>query len=183
VQIAYNYGTKIFKGDPVQMTSTGVITAWTAGTGVSQLAGIFWGCEYPSTVRGYTVSAFWPAASDVLSTSIVRAYLIPCDLSSPVWFIAQSDSTGLTQGNVGNNIDVNMGTGSTTTGVSGAFLDTTTIATTNTKPFKIMRLYSEGTGTQFAFGGIDTDRRPARSTRRSSPPTSRRRPVSNPRRS
>jgi hypothetical protein len=155
MQIAFNLGSKIFKGDPVQMLATGFISPWTPATGVSQLAGIFWGCEYPSTVRGYVVSAFWPASGDVASTAIVRAYVYPCDVAGHMWFLAQSDSVGLTQANVGNNIDVNMGTGNSTTGISGAFLDTTTIAVTGTKPFKIVRLYSEGTGTQFLMGGID----------------------------
>ena len=73
VQINYSYATKIFKGDPVQMQASGYISQWTAGTGVSQLAGIFWGCEYLSVARGYTVDApYWPA-TDVASTSTVSA--------------------------------------------------------------------------------------------------------------
>ena len=149
VQINYSYATNIYKGDPVKMTSTGYINAWTASTGVSQLAGIFWGCEYLSNTLGYTVQRpYWGGSSDTSSTTKVTAYLIPCDLANPMWFLVQSDATGLTQAFVGLNIDVNMGTGSTTTGLSGAYIDTTTTNTTNTLPFKIMRLYSD-------FGGLD----------------------------
>lgn len=150
--ITYNYGTKIYKGDPVQMDSggTGYIKQWSAGTAVSFMAGIFWGCEYVSVLQGHAAwYPYWPAASsDTISTTVVRAYVIPTDLASAMWFLVQSDATGIVQGNVGNNIDLNMGTGSTTTGLSGAYLDTTTISTVGTKPFKIMRLYSDA-------GGVD----------------------------
>jgi hypothetical protein len=156
MQIAFNNATAIFKGDPVKMLSTGFVAQWTAATGVSQLAGIFWGCEYLSTTRGYVVSPFWPASGDVLSTNIVRAYVYPCDLATPMWFLVQSDaSTGVVQGNVGNNIDVALGSGSTVTGVSGASINSGTIGTANTLPFKIMRLYGEGAGTAFGIGGLD----------------------------
>ena len=37
--IAYNNTTKIYRGDPVKLLSTGYIAQWTAATAVSQLAG------------------------------------------------------------------------------------------------------------------------------------------------
>lgn len=149
VQIAYNNSNKIFKGDPVKNLSTGFIDAWTAGTDVQLLGGIFWGCEFLSTIRGYTVSPFWPAAGDVASTSKVTAYIYPCDSGVPMWFLAQADATGIVQADVNANVDVTMGTGNTTTGLSAALLNaTSTINTTNTLPFRIVRLYSD-------LGGID----------------------------
>src|SRR5262249_48332825 len=75
VQIASNYGTKIFKGDPVLQVTAGTIQAWTNGADVKQFGGVFWGCEFLSNVRGWVYSPFWPAAGDVSSGNIVRAYV------------------------------------------------------------------------------------------------------------
>ncbi len=142
VQINYSYATKIFKGDPVAMQASGYIAQWSAGTGVSQLAGVFWGCEYLSQSLGYTrQNLYWPA-TDVASTSVVSAFIIPCDLASPMWFLAQSGSTGLTQADVGSNVDFEVGSGSTTTGISAGTLGNT-LTTTNTLPFKIMALFGD----------------------------------------
>lgn len=142
VNIAYNNATKIYKGDPVQMLSTGYIGQWTEGTAASQLAGIFWGCEYVSVANGYLVQRpYWPG-NDVATNGIVKAYIIPIDLSSPMWFVAQSDGTAIGQADIGSNVDVNIGTGSTSTGLSGAMLKQSTLATTNTLPFKIMGLFN-----------------------------------------
>ncbi len=109
---------------------------------MSQLAGVFWGCEYLSQTLGYTrENTYWPA-TDVASTSVVSAFIIPCDLASPMWFLAQSGSTGLTQADVGSNVDFEVGSGSTTTGISAGTLGNT-LTTTNTLPFKIMALFGD----------------------------------------
>lgn len=142
VRIAYNDSTKIYKGDPVKMLSTGYVAQWTQGTAASQLAGIFWGCEYVSVSRGYTVqSPYWPG-NDVATNGVVKAYIIPVDLASPMWFVAASDGTAITQADVGATIDVTIGTGSTSTGLSGATLAQGTLGTTNTQPFKVMGLFN-----------------------------------------
>src|SRR3970282_648063 len=54
-QIAAADTADIFQGDPVKSLSTGYVAAWTAGTAVSQLAGIFVGCQYLNTSSGQTV--------------------------------------------------------------------------------------------------------------------------------
>jgi hypothetical protein len=139
----YSDTNKIFTGDPVKLLSTGYIAAWTAATAVSQLAGIFAGCEYLSTAAGKMVSAnYWPGA-DVASTAqnSIVCKLIPCTGAVAPWFRAQSDSTGIAFADIGQTIDVNMGTGSTTSGQSGAYLDTTTMSVTATLPFRIRFLW------------------------------------------
>lgn len=146
VTIAYNAGA-IYKGDPVKNDSSGGVARWTAGTGVSQMAGIFWGCEYLSVSRGYTVqSNYWPG-SDVASTQTVRGQVIPCDLAALQWFVLQMDVTGATSLDVNTTLDLTMTAGSTTTGWSAAV--GTSPGTTATYPFKIMQLYSgiDNTGT------------------------------------
>lgn len=153
--VAYNDTTKIYRGDPIKKLATGFMSAWTAGTAVSQLAGIFWGCEYLSVSQGKKVfSQFWPGA-DVASTaqsSITISY-IPCNLAIPGTFRAQSDATGVAFANIGLTIDVAMGTGTAINGQSGAYLDVTTMGTAATLPFRIVGLYGGGLGAG-GLGGI-----------------------------
>lgn len=150
--ILYSDTNKIFTGDPVKITAGGYIAAWTASTAVSQLFGIFVGCEYLSTSQGRVVwSPYWPGA-DVASTaqSSIVAYVVPCSPGAAPRFLVQTGNsnttaTAVTQADVGANFDVAMGTGNTANGRSGAYLDQYTINTTNTLPFRLIGLY-QGVG-------------------------------------
>lgn len=149
--IAYNDSTKIFTGDPVKRLNTGYVAQWTASTAVSQLIGIFAGVEYLSTALGkMTQAQFWPGA-DVASTaqSTIVAKIIPCNLASPPRFLVQSDSTGIAFADIGQNVDVALGTGNTSSGQSGCYLDSGTLGVTATLPFRIVGLY----GGAFGAGG------------------------------
>lgn len=140
--IAYNDSTKIYRGDPVKKLSTGFVAQWSATTAVSQLSGIFWGCEYLSTSQGKMVSsAYWPGA-DVASTAqaTIVAKIIPCNLAVPGTFVIQADATGVAFADIGANFDVALGTGNTLLGASGCYLDVSTINTTATLPFRLMGL-------------------------------------------
>ena len=147
-QIVYSDTAKIYFGDPVKNVTAGYIAAWTAGTAVSQLAGIFQGCRYLSQSRGYEVeSRYWPG-TDVASTSSVWAKIIPCDLSLPQWFVVQGDATGAVLADVGGNYDVTMTAGSVITGNSAVVI-AASAATTATLPFKYVMQYRgiDNTGT------------------------------------
>jgi hypothetical protein len=140
--IAYNDTTKIYTGDPVKQLTTGFIAQWTAATAVSQLVGIFAGCEYLSATTGKMVSLpYWPGA-DVASTaqSSIVAKLIPCVGAIPPLFLVQSDVTGTAFADIGTNVDVALGTGNTLSGQSGAYI-VSTPATTATLPFQVVSLY------------------------------------------
>ena len=153
--VAYNDSTKIYRGDPIKRLSTGFMSQWTAGTAVSQMAGIFWGCEYLSVSQGKKVfSQFWPGA-DVASTaqSSIQIQYIPCNLAIPGTFRIQSDATGVAFADIGANADIVVGTGSTLTGASGAYLDVSTLAATATLPFRVVGLYGGSLGSG-GFGGI-----------------------------
>lgn len=150
--ISYSDTTKIFAGDPVQLTVDGYIEQWDAGTTVDRLFGVFVGCKYLSVSQSKVVwSAYWPG-SDAVQGS-VYGYLVPCTPGTAPRFVVQtaSSNTGVTpnaavtQSDVGRNADVALGTGSTYTGRSGAYLDTNSFNTTNTLPFRIIGLY-QGVG-------------------------------------
>jgi hypothetical protein len=148
--IAYNDTTKIYKGDPVKALNTGYVAQWTAATGVSQLAGVFWGTEYysVSTKQPY-FNNYWPGA-DVATDAKVTAQLIPVNTAVPPMFLIQTANSSttavaVTVADIGTNADVALGTGNTNTGFSGAYLDINTFNTTSTLPFKIVDIY-QGAG-------------------------------------
>jgi hypothetical protein len=139
--IDYN-ATAIYYGDPVTRASTtdGTLIqgVGSAGGSTITLAGIFQGCKYLSTAQKRTTwSNYWPG-SDVTSAnqSTIEAYVI----NDPnAQFLAQSDSTGVTQANAGSNVDFNIGTGTAANGLSGAFIIHTP-ATASAYPFRFISL-------------------------------------------
>jgi hypothetical protein len=123
--IAYNAGA-IYYGDPVARAGSGsntlVQAAGSAGGSSVTMSGIFQGCKYLSTAIGRTVwSNFWPGGSPVTSANqgTIEAYLINDPQAK---YLAQSDSTGFAAADIGSNVDFNIGTGTTSNGLSGAFL-------------------------------------------------------------
>ena len=134
----------IYHGDavvPVTSPSTnGYIKQATAST--VPLAGIFWGCKYLSVSQKRTVwSNYWPGSD---ANGDVEAYVIDDPNSR---FVVQTSGssfqitgtpTTFTSSPVGQYAQLNVGTGSSSTGISGMYLDT--IATTATFPFIIVDL-------------------------------------------
>lgn len=132
--IAASNATAIFQGDPVTTLNTGYVARSTAGT--TQIHGIFIGCEYTSIAMGRRVySPYWPgsdANGDVTAKVINDPY---------VMFTVQSGTGGpATLAAVGQNINFALGTGNTASGISGAYADFSTLATTATLPFRVVGL-------------------------------------------
>lgn len=134
--------TAIYHGDavvPVTSPSTnGYIKQATAST--VPLAGIFWGCKYLSTSQKRTVwSNYWPGSD---ATGDVEAYVI--DDPNTRFVVQTSGSsfqitgtpTTFTSSPVGEYAQLNVGAGSSSTGISGMYLDS--INTTATFPFIIV---------------------------------------------
>lgn len=139
----------IYYGDPVVRAGTGdgtlVRAAGSAGGSTVTLAGIFQGCKFLSTVTKKTEwFNYFPGGSPVTSgnQSTIEAYVIT-DINAQ--FVAQSDSTGLVQADVGANLDFNIGTGTAANGQSGAFLIHTG-ATTAAYPFRFQELVLQPPG-------------------------------------
>ncbi len=152
--ITYNQGA-IYYGDPVVRVGSGDGTlkqaAGSAGSSSVTMAGIFQGCKYLSTASKRTQwSNYWPG-SDVASTaqSTIEAYVIN---DRNAQFVAQSDSTGLAQADVGSNLDFNIGTGTAANGLSGAFLIHGG-ATTAAYPFRLVKLILDPPGSPGTAAG------------------------------
>jgi hypothetical protein len=131
--------TDIFFGDPVVPLNTGYITQATSNS--VQIAGIFVGCKYLSTSQKRTVwSNYWPGSD---ASSVVEAYVVNDPNAK---FVAQSDATGIAFADINANIGFAIGSGNTATGISGASLDTSTLNTTNTLPFRVVGLVTQPPG-------------------------------------
>mgnify|MGYP006275966595 CR=1 FL=1 len=148
VSIAYN-ASAIYYGDPVTPQTDGTVarsSSTGATPGAPGIAGIFQGCQYLSVAQKRTVwSNYWPG-SDVASTSVVTGFIINDPNAK---FVAQSDSTGIAAADVGSTIGFLIGSGNTANGLSGAYLDTSTINTATYNiyaPFKIVGVVNDPPG-------------------------------------
>jgi len=142
-RVASTDSTAIFFGDPVMpvvSTANGYITQASPGTTV--VAGIFVGCKYLSTSQKRTVwSNYWPGSD---ATSDVIAYVINDPAAR---FVVMGNSTTFNIGGTVSNYTTSpigkyaqfaIGSGSSTTGISGAYLNS--VGTTVTFPFIVVDL-------------------------------------------
>lgn len=118
-RIADDYGTNIFTGDLVKLVAGGGIELATAG---DRVLGVFMGCRYTTDSGEHKFSDYWPASQSVLG-SYAYAQVIDDPM---VTFRAQADGA-VTADDVGQLADmVSTHSGSTTTGVSGQEVSSTT---------------------------------------------------------
>lgn len=147
-KILSTYNVAIGFGDPVISVSGGYIQQATAST--VQLAGIFYGCEYLNSAVGRKVWAMsWPGTTQ---GSDATAYL---NTDPQSLFVAQSNNTAIVFADIDANIQFVIGTPNSVTGISTTALDQSTIATTDTLPFRIVGLLSDYEGTSGAVNGTD----------------------------
>lgn len=113
------YGTSIYKGDLVMLDSGGNGTV-EIGDGSSNCLGVFAGCEYIDATGKPVESAYWPASTAVQSGSQIVAYVY--DDPNTVFKVGvTANAASYVQTAVGDQVDIaNVGTGSTTTGLSAA---------------------------------------------------------------
>lgn len=138
--------TAIYRGDPVAWgtsSDAGYIVQGAAGATVPG-SGIMWGAHYyNSAMKIPFQSPYWAgsgASGDVYPAFVVNA-------PNAMFLVQSGNSSGtatpVAASQVGLNADFAVGTGSTVNGLSGAYLDITTIATTATLPFRIVQLASD----------------------------------------
>ena len=137
--VAYNTAN-IFFGDPVFRLSDGSVAGVTTGPGpgTGVLAGIFVGCKYLSVSQKRTVWSNWWIGSDVASSNTVEAYLI--NDPNAQFLVQSSGGSGITQAQLGQLVQFAYGTGNTASGISGAYIDATSVGNTTTLPFRIVSL-------------------------------------------
>lgn len=142
-KIASNNTTAIFSGDAVIPLTTGYIAQATAST--VRVEGIFVGCKYLSVSQKRTVwSNYWPGSD---ASGDVEAYII--DDPNAQFEVQSSDSGGSSPvafANIGEYINIAVGTGNTATGQSGMSVNVATLNTTVTLPFRIVGLVQDPPG-------------------------------------
>lgn len=131
-KISSGYTTAIFYGDavvPVTSSATGYLAQATAGS--VALAGIFLGCRYYSVAgRAWKWNNYWPGSD---AAGDVTAFV--CN-DPTAEFLVQAGATNLGFSVIGQNAQLAVSAGNTTTGISGMYLSTT--GTTSTYPFIIV---------------------------------------------
>ena len=122
-----NYNTALFNGDVVQITSSGTIIKSTLDTDTSAVpgvVGVFLGCRYTNpTTKQPTYSQYWPGFSSGVTDAYAYISDDPDALYKVVSVGSTINTTGLTvtplqQTVLGNNVQLILNTGSTTTGDS-----------------------------------------------------------------
>ena len=148
---AYN-ASAIYFGDPLLATTGGLVqrAASTGATPSTSTAvfGVFVGCSYLSVSQGRTVwNRYWPG-SDVASGNYVTVYAV----NDPnARFVAQTDATGFQISAINSTVGFVIGTGTAANGLSGAYLDSTTLNTSSYvqfNPFKVYDLVTSPPGAQ-----------------------------------
>src|SRR5271157_6181553 len=143
-QIVANYATSIFTGDPVSLGTDGTIKQGNDTAGI--YLGVFVGCEFtitvPNAAGNVVFSPFWPASQPTLTDSIITAFVLDDPNNEySIQFGGNGDVAAVfAQSMVGSNFQINLGTGNTLTGQSGASLGTTAQGPGATANFKILRL-------------------------------------------
>ena len=147
VVIGYNT-TNIFFGDPVEPVNDGTVTQGDGTTAAAGIAGIFVGCKYLSTSQKRVVwSQYWPGSD---ATGDVIAYVID---DPNARFVVMGNSTTFNIGGtlstftsspVGKYAQFAIGSGNSSTGISGAYLNS--VGTTVTFPFVVVDLITSPPG-------------------------------------
>ncbi len=138
--VAYNTSA-IYFGDPVAHISDGSVAGGTTSSlpGTNPLAGIFVGCSFISTVQKRRVwSNYWPDSDVSSANSPLEGYIV--NDPNAQWLVQSSGSTGIALSNLGQFFQFAYGTGTTSNGISGAYLDATSEASTATLPFRVVSL-------------------------------------------
>ena len=140
IKIASGYGTAIFYGDFVKLVSSGTVEKDTGTTSLTPV-GVFMGCAYtdPNTNQK-TFNQQFPAST---AASDIMAYVLD---DPSVLMRMQGDAT-LAQTTLGNNVAVVQTAGSTSIGRSKNAVDSSTVATTNTLPLRIIDFVDGPTST------------------------------------
>ena len=139
--IADNQSTAIFTGDPVKYKSDGTVEV--AGAGDAS-CGVFMGCFYTDpTSSKPTFKNHFPAS---LSPGDAIAFVAD---DPDQMFVVQQDSvaSSLSGANINENANLIFGSGSTTTGLSGVEIDSSSATTTATLQVRIVAGYETPSNT------------------------------------
>lgn len=146
--IASGYSTSLFLGDPLILSGTSNnvnIAVGTAGTPSVAGIGVFAGCEWTDSAGVYHFSSYWPAST------------VSADAVAFVWddpnIIFEVQSATFALNDIGALVDFTYAAGSTKTGMSGCYLDSTT--GTADKTFRLLGLVDRPNNAVGAYAKVE----------------------------
>ena len=155
MEIASGYSSNIFYGDFVKRVVGGTIEKDT-GTTANTPAGVFLGCFYTAANGTPTRSQYYPASQTIVSGT--KIYAIVADDPDTLFKVAVCSSgvvmATVTQNALGTNMSVLATAGSTTTGNSSYSVLSTSPATTNTFPVRVIDLVPETSPTPTTYSEL-----------------------------
>lgn len=143
IPIAAGYATAIFFGDTVKLDTSGYLVADT-GTNNATPCGVLVGCEYVNTSGQKVQGQYYPASTST-STNYAKAYVIDDPMVAFKVAVVSSGTTMSTVGRavVGANMALVQNAGTTTTGDSNVAVLSSSAATTNTLPVRVIDVVAE----------------------------------------
>jgi len=143
IPILNGYTTSIFNGDLVKLVTSGNVEK-DVGTTAATPVGIFLGCSYTDSVRGFTQSQYWPTGQ--VATDAV-AYV--CDDPDVLFKVAIVSGTTVIVGKaradlVGGNLQLVQNAGVIASGNSKVAANNTA-ATTATFPLRVVDVVEDST--------------------------------------
>jgi len=138
-QIASAYNTSIFNGDLVKIVSNGTIEK-DAGTTTATPVGVFLGCSYVNA-QGQTIyQQYFPANTAAPTGTVITAFV--ADDPDTLFKVAVVSGTTVVAGVgrtvIGNNMSLVQNAGSSATGDSKVAVLSSSAATTNTLPIRVI---------------------------------------------
>ena len=148
----------IYQGSPVIVTNDGTIAITGSASGDTyKHIGVFYGCEYVSSVTGKkTWSNYWPGSGANTNFDIIGYVYDNPTQRFTIATDASFTNRATARAAIFENSQFNTGTsGSTTTGSSSASLDVATLDASNESlPIKILGIYDDPTNQDFDAAGI-----------------------------
>jgi len=138
-QIASAYDTSIFNGDLVKIVTAGTIEK-DAGTATATPVGVFLGCSYVNA-QGQTIyQQYFPANTTAPTGTVITAYV--ADDPNTLFKVAVVSGTtviaGVGRAVIGSNMSLVQNAGSSNTGDSKVAVLSSSAATTNTLPIRVI---------------------------------------------
>lgn len=149
IKIASAYAANIFYGQPVIVTTNGVLNAETGTSTVTAtgVAGVFLGCSYTDATLGKVFRQYWP-------TGTVAADAVGYVADDPDIVMQIQADGSVAQTALGANIGFGTSAGSTSTGNATTPAATSTLNTTASLPLRIIGFVN---GPTSAVGDAYTD--------------------------
>lgn len=138
IPIAAGYATAIFNGDTVKLDTSGFLVADT-GTNNATPVGVLVGCQYVNSSGQKVQAQYYPAGLSTTANPAV-AYVVDDPMAAFKVSVVSSGTTMATVGRavIGANMALVQNTGSTVSGDSNVAVLSTSAATTNTLPVRVI---------------------------------------------